>query len=126
MSKRLRGLVLALALAVPLVVAACSSGGSTGSTTGAASSGKPSASTSSGDGSKGKAVYDANCAACHGKNAEGLVGPDLRKIGSKYDKAYLTKWIKDPESVKAGTSMPKVPLNDKELEEVVEFLLTLK
>ena len=31
--------------------------------------------------SAGKAVYAANCAACHGEQLEGIIGPDLTDLG---------------------------------------------
>ncbi|MBI4319719.1 MAG: beta-propeller fold lactonase family protein [Chloroflexi bacterium] len=74
----------------------------------------------------GQAVFAANCATCHGKNAEGLVGPDLRKIGASRDAGFLTRWLADPASVKPTTTMPKVPLAERDLKELVEYLLTLR
>lgn len=38
-------------------------------------------------------VFKANCVSCHGANLEGLVGPSLQKVGSKYSKEQLTALI---------------------------------
>lgn len=66
------------------------------------------------------------CAACHTltgvPGAVGMVGPSLDGIGKKYDVAYLTKWLKDPASVKPGTTMPNLGLSDAEAKTLAEFL----
>jgi nitric oxide reductase subunit C len=73
------------------------------------------------------AKYTQICQACHSINGKGgNVGPTLDKVGSKYDADYLTKWLKDPQAVKPGTNMPKLPLTDPELAELVLFLSNLK
>jgi nitric oxide reductase subunit C len=67
------------------------------------------------------------CIACHAVGGKGgLVGPSLDKVGSKYDKTYLLKWLSDPQSIKPGTAMPKLPLSESEVNEVADYLLTLK
>lgn len=67
------------------------------------------------------------CLACHAIAGKGgIVGPALDKVGLKYDANYLTKWLKDPQSVKPGTAMPKLPLEESELIEIVQFLSSLK
>ncbi len=67
------------------------------------------------------------CQACHAIGGKGgNVGPALDKVGAKYDADYLNKWLKDPQAVKPGTNMPKLPLTDPELAELVLFLSNLK
>ncbi|MCB0701479.1 MAG: c-type cytochrome [Candidatus Kapaibacterium sp.] len=67
------------------------------------------------------------CSACHSLGGSGgNVGPALDGVGNKFDADYLRKWISDPQSVKPGTAMPKLPLSDAEREEMVEFLSKLK
>ena len=48
----------------------------------------------------GKALFNANCAACHQLNRK-AVGPALRGVTEKYDREWLYKWIKN------GTQMIK-------------------
>ncbi len=51
---------------------------------------------------KGKALYNANCAACHKLNKR-AVGPALAGVSAKYDKEWLYSWIKNSTAmVKAG------------------------
>lgn len=38
----------------------------------------------------------------------------------------MTQWIKDPQKVKPGNNMPKVPLNPAELAGVTAYLGTLR
>jgi len=67
------------------------------------------------------------CGACHTMTgvpgAVGAVGPSLDGLGAKYDVAYLTKWLKDPASVKPGTTMPNLGLSDAEAKTLAEFLV---
>lgn len=51
---------------------------------------------------KGKALFNANCAACHKLNKR-AVGPALAGVSAKYDKEWLYSWIKNSTAmVKAG------------------------
>lgn len=139
MSRKVRNLLAALGLGVGLLTVGCSSSSPTSApssspqqpaASGSSSSSAPASSTgasaASGDVAKGKTVFAANCAVCHGQNAEGLVGPDLRKIGSTRDGEFLNRWISDPPAVKPDTQMPKLPLSDPDRKSVVEYLLTLR
>ena len=51
---------------------------------------------------KGKALFNANCAACHKLNKR-AVGPALAGVSAKYDKEWLYSWIKNSTAmVKTG------------------------
>ena len=55
-----------------------------------------------GDAVAGKALFNANCAACH-KLDKKATGPALRGVAEKYDKEWLYKWIRDSqELIKSG------------------------
>lgn len=67
------------------------------------------------------------CIACHQVEGKGgKVGPSLDRVGTKFDKKYLYKWLKDPQSVKKGTTMPKLPLAEKDINQLVEYLSSLR
>ena len=78
------------------------------------------------------------CAACHtinGTSAQGKVGPNLTHIasrgviaGSILDNTTenLRTWLKDPPTVKPGSVMPNLGLNDHELDVLVAYLQSLK
>ncbi|MFZ5438824.1 MAG: c-type cytochrome [Myxococcota bacterium] len=72
-------------------------------------------------------VFSQICITCHAlQGAGGTVGPALDGVGSKYDAAYLERWLKDPPSVKPDTKMPKLPLDEAQLSELVTFLSSQK
>ncbi len=58
--------------------------------------------TASGDAAAGKALFNAQCAACHKLDAK-MTGPALRGVGDKYEKEWLYKWIRNSaELIKSG------------------------
>jgi mono/diheme cytochrome c family protein len=55
-----------------------------------------------GDAVAGKALFNANCAACHALDKK-MTGPALRGVSAKYDKPWLYKWINNSSAmVKSG------------------------
>lgn len=57
---------------------------------------------SGGDPVAGKALFNANCAACHKLDAK-ATGPALRGVSAKYDKQWLYKWITNSSAlIKSG------------------------
>jgi len=78
------------------------------------------------------------CSMCHniaGTPVGGQVGPDLTHFASRRTLAAgtlpmsvgnLHDWIADPQSVKPGTKMPKIPMEETDLRAVVAYLETLK
>jgi cytochrome c oxidase subunit 2 len=83
-------------------------------------------------------VTGGQCSACHavtGTPAFGTVGPDLTRVASRATlaagelpnaKAWLTRWIADPQAIKPGNRMPRVPLSRDDLHAVVAYLETLQ
>ncbi|MBS0505474.1 MAG: c-type cytochrome [Proteobacteria bacterium] len=83
-------------------------------------------------------VTGSQCSACHaitGTDAFGTVGPDLTRVASRFTlaagelpdtRAWLDRWIADPQAIKPGNRMPKVPLTDAQRHDVVAYLETLK
>ncbi|MBX3185310.1 MAG: c-type cytochrome [Polyangiaceae bacterium] len=72
-------------------------------------------------------IFGQMCVACHAVGGRGgVVGPALDGVGTRYDAAYLKRWVSDPQAVRPGTTMPKLPLSDEQLESVVNYLATLK
>ena len=57
--------------------------------------------TAAGDPAAGKALFNANCGACH-KLDDKMTGPALRGISAKYDKAWLYKWINNSSAMIAS------------------------
>ena len=72
-------------------------------------------------------IFGQMCTACHALNGlGGNVGPALDGVGSKFDVQYITKWLSDPTSIKAETKMPKLPLSEKDITELANYLSGLK
>jgi len=74
-------------------------------------------------------IMEYDCRSCH-RIIEPESGrerfPELTRVGSARDKAWLDRWLKDPQTVKPGTFMPTYPLSDEERSAIVEYLTTLK
>lgn len=78
------------------------------------------------------------CIDCHtvrGTVANGRFGPDLTHLMSRDTIASgiapntpdnLRKWIQDPDSIKEGSLMPAMQLNDNDLDALVAYLGTLR
>ena len=75
---------------------------------------------------------------CHqvrGTTAGGRVAPDLTHVGSRRTLAadtiantaeQMTEWLRDPDEVKEGTTMPAPELTDDEIRDVVAYLQGLE
>jgi cytochrome c oxidase subunit 2 len=78
------------------------------------------------------------CALCHavrGTSARGNLGPDLTHLASRRTLAagllpntpgHLGGWISNPQALKPGTRMPRVPLSREEFQRVHGYLQTLE
>ena len=54
------------------------------------------------DATKGKELFNSNCAACHNLDKK-MTGPALRGVSAKYDKPWLYKWINNSSAlIKSG------------------------
>jgi cytochrome c oxidase subunit 2 len=84
-------------------------------------------------------AFDAeNCSSCHairGTSADGQVGPDLTHVASRSTLAAATidntpvllrAWIRDPQAIKPGAKMPKLPLAKPDLDALVAYLEKLR
>jgi cytochrome c oxidase cbb3-type subunit III len=85
----------------------------------------PSAKVAPGNASAGSVVFSTNCASCHGEGGKnGQVGPSLAGIGIKPGQvAYM---IRNPQAVDKDSSMPKLPLTDKQVADVAAYVASLK
>ena len=80
----------------------------------------------------GQAVFQANCARCHGTPGSGRPGraPDLSHTGSvpSHTAEWLTAFARNPKAVKPGARMRAFEgqLSDADLKAVGEYLASLK
>jgi len=88
---------------------------------------------------EGRKIFFANsCVSCHairGSSAKGIFGPDLTHLMTRQTLASgadlnshdrLRAWIRDPQQVKVGCLMPNMQLSDKEVDQIVAYLETLR
>lgn len=87
------------------------------------------------DAAAGAAIFKQKCTACHGID-KAVVGPALKGIDTKYDEAWLLKWIKnapafiasgDAQAVKAAEYSPAMmsafpELSDDDIKNIVAYV----
>lgn len=117
----------AAALAVSLATA-CSkpnqSAGSDSSPTAGGAGAGSSLAAALGDPVRGKQIFGANCAQCHGATGvEGGIGPSLADEKSRKTYPATVAWIENPSG-----AMPKLyptPLSEKDVDDVAAFVQRL-
>ena len=77
----------------------------------------------------------ANCDTVQGTSAHGTYGPDLTHMMSRQTVEsgvatntadHLKIWVRDPARMKPGALMPAMNLSEKDLDDVVTWMVTLK
>lgn len=67
------------------------------------------------------------CWVCHSvKGKGGKLAPDLTKVGTRRNEAWMIKHFKDPRSVSQKSFMPKFNLSDEQIKELITYLKTLR
>jgi cytochrome c oxidase cbb3-type subunit 3 len=74
----------------------------------------------------GKQLYTNLCAACHGENGKGTVGPDLTASKYKYGKTRLDITKSISEGRPNGMPAFNGQVNPEQVEGLVEYVLSLK
>lgn len=70
-----------------------------------------------------KLFTEHGCHGCHTLNRMGTpIAPDLSRVGFRYDEAFLTRWLRDPEAQKPTAHMPKLDLSDADVQALAAFL----
>lgn len=88
---------------------------------------------------RGKEVFQTRgCFACHaidGTNFAGTVGPNLTDIGGRLtlaagmmenNRENMAAWIGDPQGIKPGSRMSRMPVTADEMEHLVDYLFSLR
>jgi mono/diheme cytochrome c family protein len=70
---------------------------------------------------RGKAIFQLNCAGCHGMDANGKVGPSLRNVSGRRSQISLMHQITSGET----PPMPKFQASPEEMADLLSFLNTL-
>ncbi len=79
----------------------------------------------------GKKVFETKkCIACHSLGAEkgamAKLGGPLDGVGAKRDAAWLKAYLADPKSQIPNAKMPKQNLSEKEIDDLVQYMQTIK
>lgn len=74
-----------------------------------------------GNPAQGHAIFQMNCASCHGLNADGKIGPSLRGVSSRRNNTFLI------EQVTSGKTppMPQFQPSVEEMADLLQYLNTL-
>jgi len=71
-------------------------------------------------------IFSSVCAACHMVGGKGGgVGPALDEAYKRLTPEQMIAWLRNPQEVKPGTTMPKLPLSDEQLSELANYLQSL-
>jgi len=73
-------------------------------------------------------VAQHSCKTCHRIHGEGAaIAPDLSFVADRRpDREWHLRHFRDPKSVSPGSFMPKFPLDDQEVTDLTNYILTLK
>jgi cytochrome c oxidase subunit II len=76
----------------------------------------------------GRQVFMKNgCHGCHTVGAMGTpIGPDLSKVGTRYDADYFVVWLRDPAQQRPRAHMPKLELTEEDIRTLAAYLASLK
>ncbi len=76
----------------------------------------------------GQRIYQSlGCSNCHAINGiGGTSGPDLTSVGSRRDRAWLFGHFKAPDKYVRDSAMPKVEAPDADIEQLTDYMVTLK
>lgn len=68
------------------------------------------------------------CASCHSakEGSGGLSGPELYTAGDRLQPDYIVEYIRDPQKFDPHIWMPRLELNDRDVQNLASFLTTLK
>jgi mono/diheme cytochrome c family protein len=72
-------------------------------------------------------VNKLGCLSCHTINKKGgTFGPDLSGIAGKTSPEWIFYWLKNPKSYQPDTPMPDLRIPEKEIQDIVAYLSSLK
>lgn len=69
----------------------------------------------------GQELFNANCSACHGTEADGWVGPNLHKVKSRKSDLALIRQVTSGKT----PPMPKFELNERQMADLLSYLKSI-
>ncbi|MBI2862721.1 MAG: cytochrome c [Chloroflexi bacterium] len=106
-----------------LVLTACGQASPTATSAPAGTPGGGGAPSGLGDAARGKTVYSTNCAACHGANAEGGVGPNL--VASKVAVGQIKQQVRNGSANKVMPAFTASQISDADLDNLAAYLASI-
>jgi mono/diheme cytochrome c family protein len=74
-----------------------------------------------------KLFFDSGCYGCHMVGKTGTpIGPDLSRVGAKYSREDLIRWLTDPSAQKPTAHMPKLELTEAQIRALAAYLASLR
>jgi len=70
-----------------------------------------------------------SCQGCHivdTRTDKGYIGPTLAHVGSRLTAPWIYQWMKNPQSLRAGTIEPNRSMSDEDARALTAFLMSLK
>ena len=70
---------------------------------------------------------NSGCYGCHTVGKMGTpIGPDLSKVGAKYSREYLERWLRDPSAQRPNAHMPTLELSPQQVTDLAAYLSSLR
>lgn len=70
---------------------------------------------------------DSGCYGCHIVGKVGTpIGPELSRVGTKYSRSYLERWLRDPAAQRPSAHMPALELTEQQVKALAAFLSSLR
>jgi hypothetical protein len=54
------------------------------------------------------------------------IGPDLTRVGAKYDTAHLTERLRDPAKQRRTAHMPRIAMGEQDVQALAAYLASLR
>lgn len=71
-------------------------------------------------------VFNQMCVPCHSVGGRGgAVGPALDGVADRLDAEFFPRWLHEPNAVRPGTRMPRLPLTEDQISDLSTWLQTL-
>jgi mono/diheme cytochrome c family protein len=77
---------------------------------------------------RGEAAFKNNgCYGCHIIGKFGTpIGPELTRVGLRYESAYLARWLRDPAQQRPNAHMPALELTEADVQALATYLGSLR
>jgi cytochrome c553 len=74
-----------------------------------------------------RSFMNSGCYGCHTVGKMGTpIGPDLSKVGAKYSRDYLERWLRDPSAQRPNAHMPTLELSPQQVTNLAAYLSSLR